>query len=395
MSIQTENLQNVRLGGFGHSAAEDAATAGRESVRGALGGRTPAAGDLVIVFPSAAYDLEALHGAAMEQAGPAHVVGATTVGAFTDEAQLQFGCVAAYVAAADGIAFGVCHAERDDADIAGSTRRAAEAARERAGEELEHSVLMLLCDGLTPDQREMARGAYEVTSAVIPLVGGAAGDDLNWRATYTFGEGRILDNGFVTVWINSHRPMAVSVDHGWRPYGRPMLVTRAEGNTIHELDGRPALDVYVEERGVALKEDARSFGEQCMERPIGLPNAHGRYDLRQVHEQAPGGGIVLPTGVPEHTVVQVMAGDTEQLLEGARRAGQAAAEQLDGPARLALVFSCCTRAPLLRERLAEEVALISSTLGGAPAGGFYTCGEFARVTGSTGIHNSSVAILAF
>jgi hypothetical protein len=168
MSVQTENLQNVRLGGFGHSAAEDAATAGRDSVRGALGGRTPAAGDLVIVFPSAAYDLEALHGAALEQAGPAHMVGATTVGAFTDEAQLQFGCVAAHIAAADGIAFGVCHAERDDADIAGSTRRAAEAARERAGAELEHSVLMLLCDGLTPDHREMARGAYEVTSAAWP-----------------------------------------------------------------------------------------------------------------------------------------------------------------------------------------------------------------------------------
>ena len=75
------------------------------------------------------------------------------------------------------------------------------------------------------------------------------------------------------------------------------------------------------------------------------------------------------------------------------RAADAAQAQLEGPARLALVFSCCTRAPLLRERVAEEVSLISSTLGGVAAGGFYTCGEFARVTGSTGIHNSSVAIL--
>jgi hypothetical protein len=392
MSIQIETVQDTRLGGFGHSAAEDAETAGRESVRGALAGRAPAASDLVIIFPSAAYDLEALHRAAMEEAGPASVVGCTTVGAFTDEAQLPFGCVAAYIAG-DGISFGVCHVERDDADIAGSTRTAAETARDRAGEELEHSVLMLLCDGLTSDQREMARGAYEVTSAVIPLVGGAAGDDLNWQATYTFGEGRILPNGFVTVWINSPRPMAVSVDHGWRPFGKPMLVTRAEGNTIFELDGRPALEAYLSERGAALKEDARSFGEKCMERPIGLPNAQGRYDMRHVHESAPGGGIVLPTGVPEHTVVQVMAGDAESLLEGARRAADAARAQLDGPARLALVFSCCTRAPLLRERVSEEVSLISSTLGGVAAGGFYTCGEFARVTGSTGIHNSSVAIL--
>jgi small ligand-binding sensory domain FIST len=43
----------------------------------------------------------------------------------------------------------------------------------------------------------------------------------------------------------------------------------------------------------------------------------------------------------------------------------------------------------------EEVAEISAALGGAPAAGFYTCGEFGRVTGSTGIHNSSVAIIAF
>ena len=44
--------------------------------------------------------------------------------------------------------------------------------------------------------------------------------------------------------------------------------------------------------------------------------------------------------------------------------------------------------------MAEEVELVSAALGGAPAGGFYTFGEFARVNGSTGIHNSSVAIIA-
>jgi len=137
MRTHIESLHSTGLGGFGHSAADDADTAGREAVRSALAGRVPGAGDLVIVFPSASYDLEALHRAAVEEAAPASVVGATTVGAFTDEAQLSFGCVAAYIAA-DGLSFGVCHLERDDADIAGCTRRAAEIARDRAGEELEH-----------------------------------------------------------------------------------------------------------------------------------------------------------------------------------------------------------------------------------------------------------------
>jgi len=382
----------TRIGGVGHSHALESRDAGRDAVRMALGGRPARAGDLVMIFPNADYDLDALHRAACDEAAPASVVGCTTCGAFTGEAQVTRGCVAIHIAS-DDISFGICHAERDDDDIAESTRRAAETARRRAGDEHANSVLMLLCDGLTPDQREMARGAYTVTSALVPMVGGAAGDDLLWQATYTFGEGRIRDDGMVAVWINSPRAMAVSVDHGWRPFGKPMLVTRAEGATIYELDGRPALDAYTSERGGALKEGARSFGEKCMEYPIGLPNAFGRYDLRQVHESTPDGGIVLTTGVPEQTVVRVMASDPDSLLVGARRVAEAARDDLDEPPRMAIVFSCCTRAPLLADRMSEEVQLISQTLGNIPSAGFLTCGEFARVTGSTGIHNSSVALL--
>ena len=220
MSNFAQTPAATQIGGFGHSASTDAETAGRECVRQALAGRTPVAGDLVFVFPNATYDLEALHRGAAAEAGPAALVGATTCGAFTGETQVPLGAVAAHLVA-DEMSFGVCHVERDDHDIAGSTRRAVETARERAGEAHPHSVLVLLCDGMTPDQREVARGAYEVTSALTPLVGGAAGDDLFWRGTYTFGEDRVLPNGLLVVWINSAHPMGVAVDHGWHAHGRP------------------------------------------------------------------------------------------------------------------------------------------------------------------------------
>jgi hypothetical protein len=48
---------HAALGGHGHSTASDAAEAGREAVRVALGGRVPAAGDLVVIYPSVSYDL--------------------------------------------------------------------------------------------------------------------------------------------------------------------------------------------------------------------------------------------------------------------------------------------------------------------------------------------------
>ncbi len=87
---------------------------------------------------------------------------------------------------------------------------------------------------------------------MIPFVGGSAGDDLSWDSTYSFGEGRMLTNGIVAVWINSASPMGVSVDHGWRPAGKPMLVTRASGTVVHELDGTPAIDAYLAEQGDGL-----------------------------------------------------------------------------------------------------------------------------------------------
>jgi hypothetical protein len=255
-------------------------------------------------------------------------------------------------------------------------------------------VLLLLTDGLTPDQREVARGAYEVTTAVIPFVGGAAGDSLTWDRTLTFGDDRTLSDGIIAVWINSARPMAVSVDHGWHPKGKPMLVTRAEGTIVHELDGTPALDAYLTERGDPLDRRGAGFFRTVMENPVGLPNARGRYDVRQLHAYLPeGGGINFNTGVSEQSILQVMSTDDQALVEGARRAAEDAADQLQDRPRLALAFSCGSRVPLLGDRVGDEVAAISSELHGVPVCGFYTYGEFARTTGSSGVHNSSVALL--
>jgi hypothetical protein len=378
----------------GHSQVTDSATAGRDAVRAALAGHTPTADDLVVLFASADHDVPALYRAAADEATPAAVVGCSSTGGFTDMAQVPSGCVAALLVA-DERSFGVCHIERDDDDLAGSARGAAENARERAGDHHANSVLLVLTDGLTPDQREIARGVYEVTTAVVPFVGGAAADSFTWDCTQTFGDGVVRTNGILAVWINSARPMGVSVDHGWRPSGKPMLVTRAAGTVIHELDGVPALEAFLAEQGGGLDPADPEFFLRVLESPVGLPNARGRYDVRQLHAFLPeGGGINLNCGVSEQTILQVMSSSAEALIEGARSAARHAIGQLSGTASLALVFDCGSRVPLLGTRANDEIDAISSELDGVPICGFYTYGEFARTTGSTGFHNSSVAILA-
>lgn len=380
-----------RFEGVGSSTSADGA--GRAAVLEALNGRTPAAGDLVFLFATSEYDIDALYREAAEAVAPAAVVGCTSCGGYTHEEFVPNGCVAAYLPA-ERLGVGVCHVERDDADIAGCARRAAQTARERAGEPGAHSVLVMMTDGLTPDQREAARGAYEVTGARIPFVGGAAADAFTWTATHTFGDGRLLDHGILAIWINSDDPMVVSVGHGWRPVGRPMLVTRTDGTVVHELDGQPAVQAYLDEVPDSIDPDGPNFFHQVLEHPVGIPNGSSRYDVRQLHAYLPPGGAVnFNTGISEHSILQVMGGDPESLLDGAREAAAGAVLPGSDPPRLALVFSCGSRIPLLGDRVGDEAQVISDALAGAPVCAFFTYGEFARIDGSSGVHNSSVALL--
>jgi hypothetical protein len=258
----------------GLSHLGDAEAAGREAVRGALAGHAATAEDLIILFTSVDRDVEAVYRAAVAEAAPAGVFGCSSTGGFTDTEQVPSGCVAALLAA-DGRCFGVCQVERDEDDIADSARRAAQGARDRAGDRHPHSVLLLLTDGMIRDQREIARGAYEVTTAVTPFVGGVAGDALTWDCTYTFGDGRVLTNGIVAVWINSEQAMGVSVDHGWRPVGRPMLVTRAEArsstSSMVRLRSRPSWP----NRGRRLIRKMTDSSSRCWEARSGCPMPAG------------------------------------------------------------------------------------------------------------------------
>ncbi|WP_433797162.1 FIST signal transduction protein [Actinoplanes sp. CA-252034] len=389
-----------RRAGQGSSTQADPEAAARECVTAALGGRTPEPADLVIVHATVGYDPLRFFEAVAEAAAPAQVVGCTAFAGFTAAATLTAGVVALYLPAAE-LTFGVAAADSVSGDLRGAARRVTELARERAGGDGEHSVLMMLSDGLAGDQREVVRGSYAVTGATVPLVGGAASEDLSMRATYQFADGKLMSNSLVAVWINSPHPLGIGVAHGWHPIGDPMTVTRAEANIIHELDGLPAVDAYLSQRGGELPAgepgdgDAPTFARLTFDHPLGLANAAGTFDGRHILGCTPEGALVMFGHVSEQSVVQVLAGNPRELLDAAGSAAATAVRRLGGPPRGALVFSCAGRVPPLGEALAEEAAAIRDRLEAVPFAGFFTYGEFARVTGSTGFHNATVVVLAF
>lgn len=395
-----DNQDERLLLGHGSSVAADSDKAAAECVQEALRGRVPGSTDLVLVFPTIDYDPHVFFAAAAQAAGDAQVIGCTSYAGFTSDASVAKGAVAAYLPAGE-LTFGIAAEDSISGDIYSAAERVTELACDRAGGDGDNSVLMILSDGLAGDQREVVRGSYAVTGATVPLVGGAAAEDVSMTATYQFAGGAVMSNGVIAVWINSPVPLGIGVEHGWHPIGSPMVVTRAENNIIHELDGRPAVDAYLSQRGNDLLlgdldgKAEPSFARATYDHPLGLANASGRFDARHILGRTEEGDLVMFGHVSEQSVVQVMAGDPGELVDAAGRAAADALDQLSTPPRGGLVFSCTGRVAPLGDQMSAETAAISANLAGAPVAGFFTYGEFARVTGSTGFHNATVVVLAF
>jgi len=87
------------------------------------------------------------------------------------------------------------------------------------------------------------------------LTGGLAGDSFTFKGTYTFTAEEILPTGGVAASVVSEGlHITRHYNLAWIPIGKEMTVTRAEGNRLYEIEGKPAVDIYKEYLGSAAEE---------------------------------------------------------------------------------------------------------------------------------------------
>jgi hypothetical protein len=383
--------------GTGHSTVDDPAKAGGDAAAAALAGRSPT---VVFVFCSVGYHVPELFDAIREQvAEDTVIVGCSTSGQIaTGDASRDGVSVAAW----GGPGFTVRTHVARNASAGLREAGAAAAVSLEAVAAHEHKVLLMLCDGLTGTQHEIVRGAFSVAGAAVPLVGGCAGDHLNYVRTYQFHGGRhgveILSDAVIGVAIGSDAPLGVGIAHGWRKDGAGMIVTKSREGRVLELDGEPALDVLLRRLGLdeSLVDDEKAFRDAAFLHPLGLSRRSGE-DIRVIH----GGdradrSLICPADVPQGALAWLMESDHDSLVGGGSEAAEQALRSLDGrPALGMLVFDCAARgATLGAAGMEEEIAGIGRTVGDVPFAGFYTNGEVARVRGALGMHHFTLVTLA-
>jgi hypothetical protein len=387
-------LEAERWVSVGHSDLADARRAGHSAANTALTHDDP---KLLTVFCSDSYDLGELLAGIHEAAGDdVPLIGCSTAGEIAANGPGDAGVV---ITALGGSGFEVTTAVATDAsaNLRGAGASAASCIGAANGHD--HRVLLMLTDGLAGDQQEIVRGAYGVAGAAIPLVGGCAGDDLRMESTHQLYGDRAFTDAVVAASLSSDAPFGIGVCHGWRRVGDPMLVTDSEGTRVLEIDGRPALDAYLDKLGApeAARTDHAAFTEFAQTHPLGLIARRGEEHVRFIGDaDFEARALVGIAQVPQGARVWFMEGDDDSVLDATDAACRDALGGLGGRDPIGLLaFDCIARRGILGdEGIKAEIDRVAESAHGAPVAGFYTYGEIARTRGVAGFHNQTLVVLA-
>ncbi|MEM8708161.1 MAG: FIST N-terminal domain-containing protein [Actinomycetota bacterium] len=381
---------SLRWSGVGTSSVSDSRLAGLEAARQAAA-RPNAA--LFVAFAGHRHDHVALLDGIAVVAGDTPVIGCTTGGEIGIAGPAD-DSVVVMALGGPGLSVATRLAEVVDGDLRQAGADVADAILDLP--DGGNQVLLLLSDGLAGDQQEVVRGAYSRAGAMVPLVGGCAGDGMEMQSTEllygrTAGSGRVIGCA-----ISSSGPIGIGVHHGWTPVGEPVLITRSDGNVVYTIDEEPALDRYLRLHGAPaeLAEDPEAFTHWAATHPIGI-HRRSREEVRFINGADPvTRSITSIAGIPEGGLAWAMTGSAESVLDATDIACADAVDGFDGPAVAVLAFDCVARRGVMGEDgIVAEVARIADRVG-APIAGFYTYGEFARTQGASGFHNQTLVTLA-
>ena len=224
--------------------------------------------------------------------------------------------------------------------------------------------------------------------------GGMAGDDWTMKGSFVFTNGKETNYGLVALVLNSDKitlkGMAIT---GWKPMGIARIVTKSKGNLLYEIDGKPAIELYLKYLGMSDKiaeNDFKIFEELSIEYPFIVERDKNETVLKSPMnidstEKALFMDIPMPEGSkfwftqpPEFDIV-------EEVIEKASQLKKDTNEEADA----LLIFSCAGRQPILGPMATDENEGLAEVWN-TPMAGFFTYGEFGRVlNGKQNFHSGA------
>ena len=322
---------------IGQSSASDPALAVEELYRAVHQPQMA----LVVFFCSHEFDLDALAGELNRRFGSVPVIGCTTAGEIGPSGYLSgslsgFSLPAASFTVATGLltelqGFGISRGRAFTQRLLQSLEGAATAPR------VGTSFAFLMIDGLSIREEPVAR-VIQSELGTIPMVGGSAGDGMNFRQTWVFHQGAFHTDAALLTLINTSRPFHPFKTQHFVCEEERLVVTEADasGRIVHEINGLPAAEEYARVVGTdAVQLTPAHFAAS----PV-VVVIDGTDYVRSIQKVNPDGSLTFFSAIDEGLVLRVARG--ENLIANLQAALEEASARVGEP-QLLITCDCILR----------------------------------------------------
>lgn len=221
--------------------------------------------------------------------------------------------------------------------------------------------LFTFADGLTRNLSLYLDRLYNIYGGDLAYFGAGTGSLTLKQIPSVFNKDGVFQDAAVGLIASSK--MALGVKHGWQKVSGPYIVTKSDRNVIQQINWQNAFDVYkglVEEHG--KKEITHdNFFEISKAYPFGILKDSSEYVVRDPIDVTEKGELICVGEVIENTVVDILNGDADTLINAAEEAAKDVIGKIENPQH-AYLSDCISRVLFLEEDYEKELQAISGQL---------------------------------
>ena len=190
---------------------------------------------------------------------------------------------------------------------------------------------------------------------------------------------RVVEGGLSGVLMTPEVTTTVGITQGCLPLGPARQITKAIGNVVLEIEGRPALDVFRSDIGELHSRDIHRAAKQIF---VGFPldaNDGGEYIVRYIVDvDVERKSLVVSQTIAPGNSILFCRRDTQSATADLERMLKRLKLKSGGRPRGGLYFNCIARGPSMFGPDFEEVEMIRDFLGDFPLVGFCGNGEISQ-----------------
>ena len=254
-------------------------------------------------------------------------------------------------------------------------------------------------NGMMLDGESLVRNMEKTLGSQVNIFGGMAGDDMTFSGTFIFTNDQSTDYGIAALVFNEEKITMHGVAlSGWKPIGVSRTITKIKDNLLYEIDGKPALQMYLRFLGHdydSVEDQMQFFDSIGMYYPLQIERENREpmlcnpmgYDKNE-------NALILESMVQEGARFRFSTPPDFDIVETIVDKAKEIKLSTGTDADAVLVFSCASRLSALGPMAQQENNELAKVWN-APMAGFYTYGEFGRaIDGKHEFHSTTCSWVA-